>query len=42
MATLFGLPKKPKVYSTAAVDPHSWNAMLFNLNKRKEKQVIQN
>ena len=35
LTTLLGLPKKPNDHSTAAVDPHSWNAMLFYLNKRK-------
>ena len=35
LSTLLGLPKKPKDHPTAAVDPNSWNAMLFYLNKRK-------
>jgi hypothetical protein len=35
LSTLLGLPKIPKDHSTAAADPHSWNAMLFYLNKRK-------
>ena len=35
LSTLLGLPKKPKENSTAAVDSHCWNAMLFYLNKRK-------
>lgn len=35
LSTLLGLPKKPNDNSTAAVDPHSWNALLFYLNKRK-------
>ncbi|MCX6244631.1 MAG: hypothetical protein NTU98_07985 [Bacteroidetes bacterium] len=35
LSTLLNLPKNPNGVSTAAVDPHSWNAMLFYLNKRK-------
>lgn len=35
LATFIGLPKKPKANTTAAADPHNWNAMLFYLNKRK-------
>jgi hypothetical protein len=35
LSTLMGLPKKPKDHLTTAADPHSWNAQLFYLNKRK-------
>ncbi len=35
LATLLDLPKKPQANTSAAADPHSWNAMLFYLNKRK-------
>jgi hypothetical protein len=35
LSTLLGLPKKPKDHIIPAADPHSWNAMLFYLNKRK-------
>jgi hypothetical protein len=35
LSTLLGLNKKPREQSPAAVDPHSWNTMLFYLNKRK-------
>lgn len=35
LSTLLGLPKTPKQPPTAAADPHSWNAQLFYLNKRK-------
>jgi hypothetical protein len=35
LSTLLGLPKKPKDFPTAAADSHSWNAMLFFMNKRK-------
>jgi hypothetical protein len=35
LATFLRIPKKPKDFKTAADDPHSWNAMLFYLNKRK-------
>jgi hypothetical protein len=35
LSTLLGLPRKSKELTTATVDPHSWNAQLFYLNKRK-------
>jgi hypothetical protein len=35
LSTLLGIPKTPKDFQATAVDPHSWNAQLFYLNKRK-------